>query len=181
MDSPTSAVIAELYNPEKLQARIDIPLNEASALTVGQSVELISDLLPNKTFTGIVSRINGQADLQRNTLQAKVQINNPDPRLRPDMLMRAKFYSTENPSNSNAESDNNRLSIYVPQAALINDTTVWIVTTENTAEKRTIQLGKQTKKNHQLVLHGLFSGESVILPPHDELKSGTKLKLNITH
>ena len=190
MDSPTSAVIAELYDPTKLQARIDVPLNEAAALSAGQTVELISDLLPDKTFTGTVTRISGQADLQRNTLQAKVQINNPDPRLRPDMLMRAKFYSTSNSSNNNnnqpqsnkpQQTTNNRLSIYVPQQALINDTTVWVVTPDLKAEKRTIQLGTQIKEDHQLVTQGLRSGESVILPPHHDLKNGTKLNINITH
>ena len=187
MDSPTSAVIVELYDPAKLQARIDVPLNEAAALSAGQTVELISDLLPDKTFTGTVTRISGQADLQRNTLQAKVQINNPDPRLRPDMLMRAKFYSISNSSNNNNQSKsnnnqnitNNRLSIYVPQEALIDQTSVWVVTPELTAEKRTIKLATQTKENHQRVTQGLRSGESVILPPHHELKPGTRL--NITH
>ena len=52
MDSPTSATIVELYDPEKLQARIDVALNEAAALSPGQAVELVSDLLPDRTFKG---------------------------------------------------------------------------------------------------------------------------------
>ncbi|MGJ8655784.1 MAG: efflux RND transporter periplasmic adaptor subunit [Akkermansiaceae bacterium] len=179
MDSPTSAVIVELYDPNKLQARIDVPLNEAAALSAGQTVELVSDLLPDRTFTGQVTRISGQADLQRNTLQAKVQITNPDPRLRPDMLVRAKFFSAgeSHTSGTTSTSSNTRLSIYVPENALVNDTTVWVVTTDNTAEKRTIKLGTQTKDNHRLVLDGLRSGESVILPPHDKLTPAARLTI----
>lgn len=183
MDSEKSAVIVELYDPTKLQARIDVPLNEAAALSTGQTVDLVSNLLPDQTFTGTVTRISGQADLQRNTLQAKVQIANPDPRLRPDMLVRARFYSagstTSPTSNTTNTSSNSRLSIYVPQAALINDTTVWVVTTDNTAEKRTIKLGSknQTKDNHRLVLQGLLSGETVILPPHQKLTPGARLTI----
>ncbi len=180
MDDPTSAVIVELYNPEKLQARIDVPLNEAAALSAGQTVELVSDLLPNKTFTGKVTRISGQADLQRNTLQAKVSIQNPDPRLRPDMLMRAKFYSTGNITQTNsstASSPSSRLSIYVPEAALVSETQVWVVTPDQTAEKRIIKLGPEKKENHRRVIDGLRSGESVILPPHDKLKPQARIKI----
>ena len=50
-------------------------------------------MLPNMKFDGRLTRISGEADLQRNTLQVKVQILNPDKRLRPEMLCQAKFFS----------------------------------------------------------------------------------------
>jgi len=182
MDSPTSVVIVELYNPKQLQARIDVPLNEAAALSAGQSVELVSDLLPNTTFTGTVTRISGQADLQRNTLQAKVEINEPDERLRPDMLVRAKFFATENQETSGEVSvaASGRLSLYVPENALVNDSQAWVVSSEFTAEMRSIKLGTDTREGHRLVQEGLRSGESVILPPHDKLKEGSRLKITTT-
>ena len=40
-----------------------------------------------------MTRILGEADLQRNTLQVKVSLLQPDPKLRPEMLCRAKFFS----------------------------------------------------------------------------------------
>ncbi len=179
MDDPMSAVIVELYNPKKLQARIDVPLNEAAALSVGQSVEMVSDLLPNRTFNGKVTRINGQADLQRNTLQAKVEILDPDPRLRPDMLVRGKFYSAGDSAElaTSNSSQSGRLSIFVPESALVSDSEVWVVTTDLTAEKRSITLGDHSKENHRIVLDGLRSGESVILPPHGKLKPGARIKI----
>jgi len=179
MDDPMSAVIVELYNPNKLQARIDVPLNEAAALSVGQSVDMVSDLLPNRTFTGKVTRISGQADLQRNTLQAKVEILDPDLRLRPDMLVRAKFYSIGNGAVENKSNQSNpgRLSIFVSETALVSESEVWVVSTDLTAEKRSIKLGEHSKENHRIVLDGLRSGESVILPPHDKLKQGARIKI----
>lgn len=183
MDSPTSAVIVELYNPKQLQARIDVPLNEAAALSAGQSVELVSDLLPNTTFTGTVTRISGQADLQRNTLQAKVEINEPDERLRPDMLVRAKFFSPANAPSSGETpaASSGRLSLYVPEEALVTDSQVWVVSPELTAEKRSIKLGSNSKDGHRLVLEGLRSGESVILPPHDTLDEGSRVEITHTN
>ena len=178
MDSPTSATIVELYDPEKLQARIDVALNEAAALSPGQAVELVSDLLPDRTFKGTVTRVTGQADLQRNTLQAKVKIESPDARLRPDMLMRAKFFALAEPRNEgeSAPVSSGRLSLFVPEKALINETQVWVVSPDSKAEKRTIKLGKTNRDGHRLVLEGLRSGESVILPPHGQIEEGSRVK-----
>lgn len=176
MDDPKSAVIVELYDPKKLQARVDVPLNEAAALRVGQQVELLSDLLPETVFKGKVTRITGQADLQRNTLQAKIEITNPDPRLRPDMLVRAKFFGIASSTASTAGTSSGRLSIYVPEAAIVSPDTAWVVSPDNRAEKRSIELGKDVRDGHRLVLSGLKSGEHVILPPHDELEDGTRVK-----
>lgn len=70
----SGVVKAVLFQPDSLQARIDVPLEEAAQLRIGQPVRLRSTLLPNQTFLGQVTRIDGQADLQRNTLQDKVRV-----------------------------------------------------------------------------------------------------------
>lgn len=179
MDDPKSAVILELYDPAKLQARIDVPLNEASALAIGQEVELSSDLLNDRVFSGSVTRITGRADLQRNTLQAKVEIHDPDARLRPDMLVRAKFFQEvggENVSKRGGDSDG-RLSLYVPETALTGTDSLWVVSPRGTATKRSVLTGEDRRDGHIRILEGVFSGESVILPPHDGLEEGQRVKL----
>jgi len=177
MDDPKSAVIVELYDPNKLQARIDVPLTEAAGMQVGQIVELTSDLLPDMTFNGKVTRITGEADLQRNTLQAKVSIENPDIRLRPEMLVRGKFFSTGNTGKPVRPSDAGRLSLYVPETAIINDSSVWVIDTDQKAQLRTITLGKETREDHRRVIDGLRSGEHVIVPPYPKLENGTRIKV----
>lgn len=188
MDDPKSAVIVELYEPNKLQARIDVPLTEAAGLMPGQYVEMVSDLLPDAVFKGKVSRITGQADLQRNTLQAKVSIENPDSRLRPEMLLRGKFFaiqgrSSEGSSTSLPSSSGNsqRLALFVPEQALVNDSAVWVVTPDQTAELRQLQLGRESREGHRRVLDGIRSGEQVILPPHEQLSAGSRVKIISTH
>ena len=68
MDDPKSAVIVELYDPNKIQARIDVPLSEAAGMQIGQLIELSSDLLPNTILNGIVTRISGEADTGGQTI-----------------------------------------------------------------------------------------------------------------
>lgn len=180
VESEKSAVIVELYDPNSLQARIDVALNEAAALFVGQPVELISDLLPNTTFSGRVTRITGQADLQRNTLQVKVAIEDPDERLRPEMLVRAKFFESGDgagPSQASADAAG-RYQLYLPEEALVGEDAVWVVSPEKTARKRQVELGQDRKDGHRLILDGLRSGEPVILPPHDQLEEGMRISPN---
>ena len=54
MDDPKSALIVELYQPEKMQARIDVPLNEAVNLAVDQEVELTTDLLNDVVMLSLI-------------------------------------------------------------------------------------------------------------------------------
>lgn len=192
MDDPESATIAVLYDPESLQARIDVPLSEAAQLAIGQPVRLRSELLPDRVFQGHVSRIVGEADLQRNTLQAKVTILDPDDRLRPDMLCRAEFLATP---ESNASSDprgptdprtsNTRIRIFLPKAALAgaetsppsDQRTIWKV--DASGERVTpqqIELGKEEREDHQLVLEGLRPGDRVVLAPPSDLKPGERFR-----
>jgi len=91
MDDPHSAVIVSVFDPEHLQVRVDVPLAEAARMFIDQPARISTAMLPGRVFTGRVSRIVGQADIQRNTLQAKVAVIDPDPRLRPDVLCRVEF------------------------------------------------------------------------------------------
>ena len=91
MDDKDAAAAAILYEGQ-VQARIDVPLSEAAKINLGQMVEITSSILPEKVFRGRISRILGEADLQRNTLQVKVSLIDTHPRLRPEMLCRAKFF-----------------------------------------------------------------------------------------
>ena len=69
---PGSFHSSDRLQNEKLQARIDVPLTEASKLSIGQKVEISCSFLPNLKFNGQVTRIVGEADLQR-SLTSKSQ------------------------------------------------------------------------------------------------------------
>jgi len=88
---PHSAHILNLYDPEMLQVRVDVPLADAANVYVGQRCEVIVDVLPDSTFQGVVTRITHEADLQKNTLQVKVKVISPPEILKPEMLTRVKF------------------------------------------------------------------------------------------
>ena len=181
-DNPKSAVIVEIYDPEELQARIDVPLSEAASLQIGQPVTLTTDLLPDTKFTGEVTRIAGEADLQRNTLQAKVRLDEPDSRLRPAMLVRAAFHPGQAaPSeDTNTGSGGQNLALFVPVEALFEESKksaqVWVVEKDR-VRQRSLTLGKDQREGHIRVIDGLRPGDQVVLPPFNSLEENQRVKL----
>ena len=94
MDEIHSTHLVHLYEPGKIQVRVDVPLADAAHVFVGQRCEVIVEILPDEVFAGEVLRVTHEADLQKNTLQVKVRVDEPSPLLRPEMLTRVKFLAS---------------------------------------------------------------------------------------
>ena len=183
MDGLETATIAKVFQPESLQARIDVPLEEAAQLRIGQPVRLRSTLLPNQNFKGQVTRIDGQADIQRNTLQAKVKLLNPDDQLRPEMLCRAEFLSGGQNGGSSAKlTPSSRAAIYVPEAVLEGsgrERTVWALGADGErVELRNVVVDLNPREGHLRVLEGLRPGDFVVQNPPSDLEAGERVKTN---
>jgi multidrug efflux pump subunit AcrA (membrane-fusion protein) len=174
MDDEDSSTIAILYDPAHLQVRVDVPLADAAGLSVGQRAKIRSNLLPDQVFEGEVTRIEGAADLQRNTLQAKVRIENPSEKLRPEMLSRVEFFETTIPT-TDAVVESTGIAVYVPKAA-IQDNQVWICDPDTKrAERRAVNPG--ATKDGMVMVPEVRPGEWVVTKPLD-LKIGQRLNPN---
>ena len=143
MDDPTSSHVLQVYDPARLQVRVDVPLADAGLIVVGQRCQIVVEVLPSRTFNGEVLRVTHEADLQKNTLEVKVAVRDPSPLLRPEMLARVTFLSgpaptskpTTNPSANPAkdpasDSGAEHERVTIPRAFLDEASTgprVWIV------------------------------------------------------
>ena len=173
MDEIDSATIAILYELEHLQVRVDVPLADAAGLSVGQRAKIRTSLLPDEVFEGQVTRIEGAADLQRNTLQAKVRIENPSDKLRPEMLSRVEFFETMIPT-TDAVVESTGIAVYIPREA-IQDGHVWVCNPDTKrAERRSVNV-TVFKDGMALVSQEIRPGEWVVTKPLD-LKFGQVLK-----
>lgn len=181
MDGADSATIAILYQPDHLQARVDVPLAEAAKLAVGQPVRIRSNFLPDQTFHGRVTRIVGEADLQRNTLQAKVRIDSPDARLRPEMLCRAEFLAPNTKGQPSKGNSPGRVQVFVPESALTavdgDSAQVWTLDSsgERAAQKK-VKLGEERRDGHRVVASGLQPGDRVVVAPPGDLEPGQRIR-----
>jgi len=132
MDDPYSAHLAHLYDPKRLQVRVDVPLADAAGIFVGQSCEVVVEILSDVTFTGEVTRITHEADLQKNTLQVKVRVIDPSPLLKPEMLTRVKFLPQEGGPRTGADVPTAGPALLVPTECLTRDAgtsgaRVWVI------------------------------------------------------
>ena len=163
MDDPDSATIAILYRPAELQVRVDVPLADAAGLQVGQSARIHCSLLPDTVFQGAVTHVTGEADLQRNTLQAKVRIIDPADQLRPEMLCRVEFLEMKDASSAVRAAPS--LACWIPQAAL-TDGAAWVCDPDSRrVEKRAVSATSESRDGHIRIAAGLRPGEWVVLSP----------------
>jgi multidrug efflux pump subunit AcrA (membrane-fusion protein) len=87
--------LVSIYDPARLQARVDVQLGQVGGIVPDTKVEVEADALPGRKFAGVVDRVQREADILKNTLQVKVRLTEPDPLLRPEMLVRARFLAPE--------------------------------------------------------------------------------------
>ncbi|MDF7806165.1 efflux RND transporter periplasmic adaptor subunit [Pontiellaceae bacterium B12219] len=178
-DAEHSAHILSVYRPSDLQIRVDVPISEAGKVQAGQPVKISTALLPGRIFEGHVIRIIGQADLQRNTLQVKVKIKDPDPKLRPDVLCRVEFMSLPT-SGTSGSVPTLGTSLWIPVGALASDTAtqqVWVVDPmEGNVEPRTVQLGSAERDGFREVREGVRANERVVIRAGASLEEGVRVK-----
>jgi HlyD family secretion protein len=156
MDDPHSAHIAHIYDPSKLQVRVDVPLADASQVFKGQRCEVVVEILPDRVFEGEVLIVTHEADLQKNTLQIKVRVIDPDPVLRPEMLTRVKFLSEQ---TSDKPMTNETQTVRVPASVLdTSESTdqIWIVTERENGRGvlRSVQVSRVSEEDGWVTLSG---------------------------
>ena len=181
MDDKDAAAAAILYEGGKLQARIDVPLSEAAKINLGQMVEITSSILPEKVFRGRISRILGEADLQRNTLQVKVSLIDTHPRLRPEMLCRAKFFGM----SSHNKEGSSQFKIFINKDLFKigsedsnSEKELWVISNNGkTCEKRRVSIGGTIRGQYISVTQGLMAGEAIILNPPEALENGDRVEI----
>jgi RND family efflux transporter MFP subunit len=180
MDGAFSAHVVHLYDPEKLQVRVDVPLADAAGVGVGQEAEVVVEVLPDQVFRGVVSRVVHEADIQKNTLQLKVAIIEPTPELIPEMLARVRFLGSSGKEGA-ANSAGSRV-VFVPEELLLSRTgesaVVFVLDKgESTAIRREVKLGRGRRDGWVEIVSGVTPGDSVIDGLGAELDDGRGVRV----
>jgi len=184
--------VARLYNPEQLQVRADVPLSDAGKVGLGTRARIATEAAPDRTFHGEVTRVIHAADIQRNTVKMKVRIEDPDPVLKPDMLVRVRFLRAVDGrvAEANGESRSTdralrvgSLRLYIPEHALIDRDgergAVWVAEPDHggrgrRAVRREVTLGERDGKLVR-VRDGLRPGDRLIVHAPAGLTTGTRI------
>lgn len=94
--------VVALYDPKKLRARIDVPIDSLSGIHEGQRVEVTSEAIGDVVVPGVVQRLQHETDMLKNTLQVKIGLEDPPALLRPETLCRARFLAPEGDAATNS-------------------------------------------------------------------------------
>jgi RND family efflux transporter MFP subunit len=103
-----STLLFRVAQIDRLLTYIYVPQQNAGAVQVGQRAELVALELPNKHFTGTVTRTAKELDPNTRTLLTEIQLPNPDRILLPGMYVDVTLNST-----------NTAPSIIIPGDALL--------------------------------------------------------------
>lgn len=182
MDSAHSAHTIHLYDPASLQVRVDVPLADAAKVGLNQRAEIVVDVLPDRVFTGRVTRLVNQADIAKNTVQFKVAIADPSPLLKPDMLARIKFYSGSGnaPISQATASTTQGSPVAIQQSAIVEQGDQrfvwWVSPITQRIEKRTVTLGQPRSDGTAFVTSGLNPGDLVVHQPDPSLQDNQRVR-----
>lgn len=188
--------VVRVYDPAKLQVRVDVPLADAAKVSVGTRATVSTEALADQTFSGVVSRVVHEANIQRNTVQFKVALDAPSPVLKPEMLTRVKLHAPAIASRQRGTStggveasghgESGDMLLLVPTAAVTSagedKGQVWVVETSGgspVARRRDITTTPAADEGFTAVASGLRLTDRIILDPPapPAIRDGMRLKV----
>lgn len=171
-----SSTVVTLFEPTKLQVRVDVRLDDVGKVLTGQKVKIETAAVPGRSLDGEVLMATSQADIQKNTLSIKVAVVDPPSTLKPDMLCQVTFLAPPQAANPTKEGDTFRL--LMPKQLVVSSgdgNSVWVADRlSGTARLRRIELGVNAGDLVEVV-SGLSSSDKLIVGGRDGLKDGDRI------
>jgi RND family efflux transporter MFP subunit len=92
----TNRPVFTIVDLSRIRTAIPVPASDAVHIRPGQTAILTVDVLPGRTFEGRVTRMSSVVDPQTNTVEAEIEVANPDGAIKPGMFASvAVAYRTE--------------------------------------------------------------------------------------
>jgi len=176
-----ASTVVTMYDPKSLQIRADVRLDDVPQVITGQAVRIETPASPTP-LTGHVLLATALTDIQKNTLQVKLTIDDPPPVLKPDMLVQVTFLA---PPRPNAEGSSPPLRLLAPREVILpgsgSDATVWLADqSSGTAKLRRVTVGASTADGLQEIVTGLSVGDRLIAGGREALVDGERIRITGT-
>jgi multidrug efflux pump subunit AcrA (membrane-fusion protein) len=154
--------IYTISDPTDLWVLAEIKEVDIGAVKVGQDAGFTVLAYPSETFHGKVVRIANQVEADSRTVEARIEVNNDDGRLKPGMFADVEITTTVVEG-----------ALVIDDSALQTDEdkqTVFVALDGNRFEKRVVKLGQEQHGRVQ-VLEGVKPGDKVVTEGSFILKS----------
>ncbi len=174
----SSSTVVEMYDPQKLQVRTDVRLEDVPMVAPGQPVE-ITTASSSQTIHGRVLQVTSSANIQKNTLEVKVELLDPPMTVGPEMLATATFLSPQNDGSRETQSPAERM--FVPASLVqsqMSQPFVWIADEHSTAQSRPVEIGGKSNDDLVEIKSGLKVTDKLITSGLEGLRNGSRIKLS---
>ncbi|TWU22400.1 Efflux pump periplasmic linker BepF [Novipirellula galeiformis] len=173
----SSSTVIEMYDPAKLQVRADVRLEDVPMVTRGQPVE-IQTASSNGVIHGRVLQTTSSANIQKNTLEVKVELIDPPLTVSPEMLVTATFLAAVVADKPSESVESQRL--FVPNPLIQSNDAgsfVWVVDSNARAQRRPIEIGQPSAEGLREVKSGLNITDKLIASGIESLHPGTRVQV----
>jgi len=163
--------VVSLADLNDLQVELDISQTEFARVSLGQPCGVVPDAFPDRRYRGVVAEIAPEANRQKATVQVKVQVQNPDGYLRPEMNARVFFEDPKTGQMATRE-------LLVLRAAVFQaDGKAAVMAVEDSrAVLKPVTLGQETGGSIR-VQSGLSGDEVVVVSNPAALKNGQRVRV----
>lgn len=165
------AVLGELYEPSKSMYSVadlstvwilaNVYEKDLARLRVGAPATVAVEAYPDTSFKGTLTYIGGVLDKQTRTLQARIEVRNPEGLLKPEMFATASVETSR---------QSTLLAVPGDAVVLIQGQPTVFVREGNAFHPRTVQLGDR-RADQVEIREGIKSGEQIVVAGTFALKA----------
>ncbi|HYQ59300.1 MAG TPA: efflux RND transporter periplasmic adaptor subunit [Draconibacterium sp.] len=160
--------MVKLMSYNKMYVDINLPEKNISEVTTGQEVLITSYTLTEDTLKGRVAELSPIISDETRTFAGKLEIDNPELKLRPGMFVKANIVTAQKDS-----------AIVIPKDIIMSGGRgkyVFIVGRNNAANDRQITTGIANQDEIEVV-EGLSVNDRLIINGYETLRDNSKVKV----
>jgi HlyD family secretion protein len=167
----SKGAVVTMADMSTLEVEADVSESSMAKISVGQPVEIGLDAIPNERFPGRVARMVPTIDRAKATRLVKLEFDQIDPRILPDMSAKVSFL--ERPLSA----EERKPVVGVNRAAAIETDKGWRVWAIEDGSLRAIALAVPPGASDLVLTPGLKPGARVVLRPTTSLREGGRVKV----
>lgn len=159
--------VVQQITPVKLL--VGVSETDYTKVKVGNLVEITTEAMPGRVFTGKINKIYPTMDAATHTFSTEILVQNSDRALRPGMFARVKVeFGVNN-------------SIVVPDAAVnkmqgSGQRCVYVVGQDSTVTCTIVTVGRHFEESYE-ILEGIGDGDVVATKGSNSLKDGSRIQV----
>ena len=178
MQGEDRSTVVKMYDPHQLQVRVDVRFEDLPQTGGGQPAAIRSPAVL-EPLTGEVLFLTGFANIQKNTLEVKVSVDDPPAVLKPEMLVDVTFLAPDMEESDQQPTEQFRL--FVPQSLVLREgdvAFVWVAdVAEQLARRQRVVLGENQTSNFIEVTDGLTAASRLIASGREQLADGDRIRI----